>query len=214
MTDESPDDGDKKPDTADKPTRDARGRWLPGHCPNPEGRPKKKQGRKFSETDLMIFGYTLIDISTNGEPEQMVRREALLNKMFESAMKGNVGMQKFLYQEFEKLDERMANIRLHYDKLVAEWITENPDFSKPDFEVPPRVWREIDDLRALLFHYFPSGYRTTMFSPHQQNPPDDAQTKSAAADQSSTSANDKSAEQGEPRNGTDDQLDNDDDGKV
>ncbi len=27
---------------ADKPTRDARGRWLPDYCPNPKGRPKKK----------------------------------------------------------------------------------------------------------------------------------------------------------------------------
>ena len=26
----------------DKPTRDARGRWLPGNCPNRKGRPKKK----------------------------------------------------------------------------------------------------------------------------------------------------------------------------
>ena len=40
---------------AEKPTRDADGRWLPGHCPNPAGRPRKKYGL-FDASDLRYFG--------------------------------------------------------------------------------------------------------------------------------------------------------------
>ena len=47
---------------ADKPTRDARGRWRPGYCPNPKGRPRKKPITIIHEADMQIFGNTLIDV--------------------------------------------------------------------------------------------------------------------------------------------------------
>ncbi len=85
----------------DKPTRDARGRWLPGNCPNPKGRPKKKKPTVLrNQSDIHFFGNTMVDVLTNGQKEKMDRRTALLNKMFESAMKGKVSQQRFLYKEF------------------------------------------------------------------------------------------------------------------
>ena len=69
----------------DKPTRDARGRWLPGNCPNPKGRPKKKPKVLPDQSDIRIFGHTMVDVVSNGQREMMDRRTALNNKIFESA---------------------------------------------------------------------------------------------------------------------------------
>ena len=44
-------DGNERPKSrgdTDKPTRDARGRWHQGYCPNPNGRPKKKLNHHHS----------------------------------------------------------------------------------------------------------------------------------------------------------------------
>ncbi len=95
-------------DTPAKPSRDARGRWLKGHCPNPKGRPRKKIQADYDPGDIRHFGYTVIDVAVNGQIETMDRRTALLHKMYESAMKGRVSMQRFLYNEFARNDEWLA----------------------------------------------------------------------------------------------------------
>ena len=55
MTTDDHDGDDQRQDrgNSDKPTRDADGRWLPGYCPNPKGRPKKKKKPKvlYDEAD-------------------------------------------------------------------------------------------------------------------------------------------------------------------
>ncbi len=86
MTTDDHDGDDPLQDRGDsgKPTRDARGRWLPGNCPNPKGRPKKKPKVLPDQSDIRIFGHTMIDVLTNGQKETMDRRTALLNKMFDS----------------------------------------------------------------------------------------------------------------------------------
>jgi len=99
MTTANHDGDDQRKDrgNSDIPTRDANGRWLPGHCPNRKGRPKKNKTPKvlYDQADIRIFGNTLVDIFANGQKETMDRRTALINKMFESAMKGRVSMQRF-----------------------------------------------------------------------------------------------------------------------
>ncbi len=160
MSSDDHDDNDQPQDRGDndKPTRDARGRWLPDFCPNPKGRPKKKPKVFLDESDIRVFGNTLIDVVTNGQKETMLRRTALLNKIFESAMKGRVSMQRFLYHEFERNDERLAAARVRYDRLIMDWILNKPDFRKPDFDMPIEVELEIESLRILLNHYFPGQY--------------------------------------------------------
>ena len=142
---------------AEKPTRDARGRWAPGYCPNPAGRPRKKHG-PFESSDLQQFGNTLVDVRVNGQTETMLRRPALLNKMFESAMKGSVTTQRFLYKEFEKNDMRLAEAVVRHERLLLDWIINNPDFTKPDFEIPFEIQLEIDSLGSALHHYYPNQY--------------------------------------------------------
>ncbi len=160
MTPDDHDDDDRQPGSgdADKPTRDASGRWRPGYCPNPKGRPRKRPKTIIHEADMQVFSYTLVDVVSNGQKVAMVRRSALLNKMFESAMKGSVTQQRFLYHEFERNNERLAAARVHYDRLLFNWILNNPDFKKPDFDIPLEVEVEMESLRVMLNYYFPGQY--------------------------------------------------------
>ena len=141
-----------------KSTRDSNGRWLAGYCPNPKGRPKKKPKVFLSEFDLRTFGNMQIDIVANGQEVTMDRRTALLNKIFESAMKGKVSSQRFLHKEFEKNDERLAVVRIRYDQLIMDWMIGSAEVRKPGFDVPLEVELEIEGLRTLLNHYYPGSY--------------------------------------------------------
>jgi hypothetical protein len=142
-----------------KPTRGNRGRWLKGHCPNPKGRPRKKPKEYLDLADIQTFGNTLIEVRTNDGVEFMDRRAALLHKMFEDAMRGKVSMQRMLYAEFKRNDERLATARLQYDNLMTRWAIENDDFDGLDGDnIPSQVQMEILGLQSLLHHYFPSQY--------------------------------------------------------
>ncbi len=148
----------KRRGDTDKPTRDARGRWRQGHCPNPNGRPKKKPKMHRDQADIHTFGNTMVDLVANGQRETMDRRTALLNKIFESAMKGKVSMQRFLYKEFERNDRRLAVARAHYDRLMFDWVIDNPNFGKRGHDMPIEVELEILSLRTLLNHYYPGSF--------------------------------------------------------
>ena len=146
-------------DHSDRPDRDAGGRWLKGHCPNPKGRPRKWAQSDYNPGDLRDFGNTLIEVNVSGQRTLMDRRAALLHKMYEIAMKGNVSMQRFLYQEFGRNDERLALTRFRYEELMTEWVIENPDFKGLDDEnVPFKIQMEIAGLELLLNHYYPGSY--------------------------------------------------------
>jgi len=153
------DPADDHSDATSTPTRDVRGRWIKGHCPNPKGRPRKKPRWQTETDDLMIFGNTLIEIRTNGKPELMLRRVALLEKIFESAMKGKTSAQRFLFQKFEENDMRLAELRVQYEYLICHWILDNPNHRKPGYEIPRAVELEITKLRSLLGHYYPGSFK-------------------------------------------------------
>ena len=160
MSNDEHDDNDKPQDSGDndKPTRDARGRWLPKYCPNRKGRPRKKPKKIINESDIFVFGNTMIDVVSNGQKETTIRRSALLNKMFESAMKGSVTMQRFLYSEFERNDARLAAVRVHYDQMMLYWFVDHPDRRNPDFDIPIEVVAEMEGLRNMLNYYYPFNY--------------------------------------------------------
>jgi hypothetical protein len=141
------------------PTRDANGRWLKGHCPNPNGRPKKKAQEDYDPSDIRHFGRAMIDVTAGGQNQTMDRRAALIYKMFESAMKGKVSSQRFLYREFQEYDKRLAAVRVEYDQLIMDWVIENPDFKGLDADnIPREVQIRIQELEVLLNHYHPEQY--------------------------------------------------------
>lgn len=67
-----------------------------------------------------------------GEPVKLDRRSALLNKIFESAMKGRVTQQRYLMGMFEKKDAELAELRHQYTMLMSEWVIDNPNFKNFD----------------------------------------------------------------------------------
>ena len=145
--------------TESKPRRDARGRYVKGYSGNVKGRPKKQRPDPVPyQGDIRWFANLMIEVASNGELQSMDRRTALLSKMFESARKGSVTMQRFLYKEFEKNSERIAATRARYEKLQVEWIINNPRFGEPDYEIPLEIELEMLELRNLLHHHFPDDY--------------------------------------------------------
>jgi hypothetical protein len=140
-----------------KPSRDARGRWRSGcKSPNPKGRPKKRPMVKRDQSDIRIFGNTIVDVIANGKIETMDRREALLNKIYEGAMKGKVTSQRFLFKEFAKNDELMADICVQYEQIMMQWIVNNHGQNR--VEVPIEIERRIIKLRYILNYHFPGDY--------------------------------------------------------
>ena len=73
-------------------------------------------------------------------------------------MKGKVSMQRFLYKEFERNAERLAAARVRYDRLIFDWVLDNPEFGKHDFDIPLEVGLEMEGLRGMLNFYFPGQY--------------------------------------------------------
>ena len=138
--------------------RDARGRWRKGHCPNPKGRPRKKRFKNYNPSDVQHFANTQIELMVNGQPETLDRRAALLNKIFESAMKGRVSQQRYLMGLFEKKDAELAELRHQYDRFLHEWVLDNPNFKNFDDSLSHEQQLILLKLGATLNHYYPGQF--------------------------------------------------------
>ncbi len=140
------------------PSRDARGRWRKGHCPNPKGRPRKKKFSDYNPSDIRHFANTQVELMMNGEAVKLDRRAALLNKIFESAMKGRVSQQRYLMGLFEQNDAKLAEARQLYETLLSEWILDNPDFKGFDVSLSRGQQLELLKLASTLNQYHPGQY--------------------------------------------------------
>lgn len=140
------------------PKRDARGRWRKGHCPNPKGRPRKVKFEGYNPSDIRHFANTQIELMMNGAPVKLDRRAALLNKMYETAMKGRVSQQRYMMQLFEKTDVRLAGLRDLYNTLLHRWILDNPKFKGFDESLTREQQFELLSLASTLNHYHPGQY--------------------------------------------------------
>ena len=139
-----------------RPTRDARGRWMKGHCPNPKGRPKKKAQPYYDPGDVRLFSRAEISVVAGGQTQIMERRAALLHKLYEDAMKGKVTAQRLLLNEFEKWDKRLAadtGRQLAYDKGLA-WFVSLPDSG-------PWVWGDRTRLRQVVLNLVSNAVKFT-----------------------------------------------------
>lgn len=125
--------------------RDARGRWKKGHCPNPNGRPRKKP--EISDADVHHFRTGAVTVSLNGEKRILTRHEALLHSMYDQAMKGkSVNIARMLYKLFEDSDELHAKARMEL-KDIGKAILKKRDETG---EYDEQLIREYEDLREML----------------------------------------------------------------
>jgi len=138
--------------------RDERGRWRKGHCPNPKGRPRKRIGAKYNPGDIHHFMNTQVELMVGGEFQQMDRKAALYSKMFESAMKGRVSMQRHLMSLFEKGEAELADLRQQYHACVYEWILDNPHYRSFDESLTYEQQHAILRMASALNHYFPGQF--------------------------------------------------------
>ena len=148
--------------------RDNRGRWRKGHCPNPKGRPRKKRSSNYNPSDIQHFMNTQVELMVGGEPQKLVRKAALMSKIFESAMKGRVSQQRFLYELFEKSEAELSELRQYYVAFVSEWITDNPYFKSIDESLTLQQRHTLLSMATTLNHYHPGQFEE--FLPKRRGP--------------------------------------------
>ena len=81
----NPDDPRRTNDDTPGGTRDGHGRFKPGHCPNPKGRPRKAKAR-VEDPLARILEKKLIDY-TSVQADKMTVREALFRSIISTGMK-------------------------------------------------------------------------------------------------------------------------------
>jgi len=93
--------------------RDFRGRWKKGHCPNPNGRPRKQP--QVSDADVGWFKQSTVKVVINGEMREVTRHELLLHSMFDQAIKGKSAViSRKLFDRLEEVDKEWAQAREWY----------------------------------------------------------------------------------------------------
>jgi len=103
-------------DETAKKTRDVLGRWVKGVSGNTKGRPPKVA--RVESADLLTFINTLIEVNTPDGPVLMNREAALLYRLYQSAMKGNVHAQIFLARRFDRHHEGKAVILTELNRII------------------------------------------------------------------------------------------------
>jgi len=137
---------------------DERGRWRKGYCPNPQGRPRKRAHPKNDPSDVRHFMNTQVELMVGGEVQKMDRKAALLSKMFESAMKGRVSMQRHLMNMFDKNEAELSEFRQQYNLYLHEWIIDNPDFETIEDSLTHHQWSTLLMMATTLNHYHPGQF--------------------------------------------------------
>ena len=94
--------------------RDTAGRWIDSG--NPKGRPKKLP--RLDMGDPYYFSKEMQQITINGETRWMDRRELVLMKTYESALKGRISAQRFLLQLFQQEIDARHQLEL----TVQTWM--------------------------------------------------------------------------------------------
>lgn len=129
----------------DGDSRDGRGRWRKGFCPNPRGRPRKKP--EISDADVHYFMNSGITAKINGEERLMSRAELLIHSMFEQAIKGkNAMLARKLFERFEKAEETVALARMQLKAIGKNLLDDYYATGKLD----PKLEADYRELAELL----------------------------------------------------------------
>src|SRR5574338_872349 len=100
-----------------KPKRDLHGRWVKGVSGNPNGRPHKYARVDTGDLDK-FFGTTIEVKNPDGRMTIMTREAAILHRLYQSAMKGNVHAQIFLSRRFDKHYMDKAGVFLEFHLMM------------------------------------------------------------------------------------------------
>ena len=132
-------------DSKDK-GRDQLGRWKKGFCPNPNGRPRKKP--KISDSDVIFFKNTIVDVTINGEQRQLTRHELLLHSMFEQAIKGkSATAARKLFERFEDADMLITRARDDYREMRETFLEKYYEHGEFDEELAEELLRLLELLK-------------------------------------------------------------------
>ena len=122
---------DALPPPPKKPTRDARGRFLPGHSGNLGGRPRKNLDLIGMDSSGYVFGRTIRNLNMNGKIVEMTHSEALMHKLFQLAMNGDTRALIHLQKLIEESNEIVAEAPIGMLEWLDRWNAE-PDYKKKD----------------------------------------------------------------------------------
>ncbi len=125
--------------------RDGHGRWKKGHCPNPNGRPRKKPA--ISDADVNHFRNTMVSVMINGEQRWVTRHELLLHSMFEQAIKGkSVLLQRMLFARFESSDELNAKLHMTFKEVTKKLL----DGYYATGKIDEKLFEDVEELRYFV----------------------------------------------------------------
>lgn len=122
---------DALPPPPKQPTRDARGRFLPGHSGNPRGRPRKNLDLIGMDSSGYVFGSIIRKLNMNGKTVEMTHSEALMHKLFQLAMNGDTRALIHLQKLIGESNEIVAGAPMGMLEWLDRWDVE-PDYKKKD----------------------------------------------------------------------------------
>jgi hypothetical protein len=99
-------------------SRDRQGRWVKGVSGNRKGRPPKLA--RLDHGDLQTFKNTAMEVNTPDGLVLMTREAAVLHRLYQAAMKGNVHAQIFLSRRFEKHAESKAAVAAELHRIISK----------------------------------------------------------------------------------------------
>lgn len=143
--------------------RDKNGGWTKGHCPNPNGRPRKKP--PVNQADVMQFKQTLVDATVQGQPVQLTRHELLFHKMYENTLEGSVLVQRKPFDRFEQSDDTYAEAEFHL-RWLGRQICEGYDKTG---KLDERLYDEYRRYYYLIHHDQLERIAATALSPYAGN---------------------------------------------
>ena len=105
---------------------------------------------------------TQIEVTTADGTHTMDRKTALLNKLFEGAMKGKATPMRMLLADIKVSDRQLAELRRNYERLEAELIHDNPDVKDIDESLTCQQRIELLGMASALNHYYPGACDTIL----------------------------------------------------